>query len=98
MAMGIVGRHGIGSNHSKRPPIRVIIRITDMTEELQLMAVNTASDALDSCNKPRDIARFIKKTFDEQLYPGWLCVVGQAFGSALSSPVKTTAKNFFKQY
>lgn len=59
-----------------------------MTKELQLLAVNTASDALESCQKPRDIARFIKNTFDEQLYPGWMCVVGQAFGRWVHAPVQ----------
>ncbi|VDK36613.1 unnamed protein product [Taenia asiatica] len=81
MAFGVVRRYRTGSTGTKWPPTRAIIQITDMTEELQLLAVNTASDALESCQKPRNIARFIKKAFDEQLYPGWMCVVGQAFGS-----------------
>ncbi|KAL5962785.1 Dynein light chain 2 cytoplasmic [Taenia solium] len=84
MAFGVVRRYRTGSSGTKWPPTRAIIQITDMAEELQLLAVNTASDALESCQKPRDIARFIKKTFDEQLYPGWMCVVGQAFGSQVT--------------
>ena len=59
---------------------RAIIQTTDMTEEMQSTAVNTALDALEMYRAPVDIAAFIKKSFDLQLHPGWLCVVGRSFG------------------
>ncbi|KAL5110996.1 Dynein light chain 2 cytoplasmic [Taenia crassiceps] len=86
MAFGDVRQHRTGSSGIKRSPTRVLIQVTDMSEELQLLAVNTASDALESCRKPKDIAGFIKKAFDEQLYPEWMCVVGQAFGRCDLTP------------
>ncbi|CDS41791.1 dynein light chain [Echinococcus multilocularis] len=88
MAFGDVRRHSTGYSGTRWPPTRVIIRITDMTEEMQKMAVNTASDALESCHKLGDVAAFIKKSFDVQLYSGWMCVVGQSFGSQVTHQIQ----------
>ena len=57
-----------------------LIQTTDMTEEMQSVAVNTALDALEMYLSPGEIATFIKKSFDLQFHSGWLCVVGRSFG------------------
>ncbi len=62
------------------PPVKAVIRNTDMTERMQQEAVIVAAEALERYETPWDIAAFIKLTFDRKFCRAWQCVVGQAFG------------------
>ena len=59
----------------------VVIKASDMTEELQNDAVQIAKQALDRYTVEKDIAAFIKNAFDRKHSPTWHCVVGHSFGS-----------------
>lgn len=75
-----LGGHSQSPLVSESPLIHAVVKVTDMTEEMQHMVVNTALDAMQSYWKPWDIAAFIKKKFDTMYYPSWMCVVGKSFG------------------
>ncbi|WOL03442.1 dynein light chain 2, cytoplasmic-like isoform X1 [Canna indica] len=62
---------------------RAIIAETDMLQTMQQDALHLAGKALDllDVNEATEIARFIKKEFDQLHGPGWQCIVGTHFGS-----------------
>ena len=61
--------------------LKVIIKNSDMTEDMQQDAINIATKAFNAYSIERDIACCIKKEFDKKHNPTWHCVVGSDFGS-----------------
>lgn len=57
------------------------IKATDMTEEMQKDAIDTAIESVSKWDTERDIAASLKKDFDSKHGPTWHCVVGSNFGS-----------------
>ncbi|UJR19916.1 hypothetical protein I4U23_023048 [Adineta vaga] len=57
-----------------------VIKSTDMVDDMQQKAVDTAADGFDKYNIEKDIAAYIKKEFDREHGPTWHCVVGRSFG------------------
>ncbi|KAI3937109.1 hypothetical protein MKX01_015324 [Papaver californicum] len=62
---------------------KAVIRETDMLQTMQQNALSLAGKELDTFDvtDSTEIARFIKKEFDESYGPGWQCIVGRDFGS-----------------
>ncbi|XP_074559264.1 uncharacterized protein LOC141815251 [Curcuma longa] len=62
---------------------RAIIGETDMIKAMQQDALCLAGKALDlfDAAETTEIARFIKKEFDQTYGLGWQCIVGAHFGS-----------------
>lgn len=65
-----------------------VIKSSDMSEDMQVDAVNFAKQALDKYNVENDIACFIKKEFDKKYTPTWHCIVGRNFGSLVTHESK----------
>nr|AAX30395.1 SJCHGC03263 protein [Schistosoma japonicum] len=64
---------------------KAIIKSADMSEEIQVYAVDTAAEALETHTIEKDVASFIKKAFDKQYGPTWHCIVGKNFGSYVNN-------------
>ena len=60
---------------------KAVIKIADMSEEMQQEAVDCATQALEKYNIEKDIAAYIKKEFDKRYIPPWHAIVGRNFGS-----------------
>ncbi|KAJ7566419.1 hypothetical protein O6H91_02G102200 [Diphasiastrum complanatum] len=62
---------------------KAVIGDSDMPNKMQAHAMRCASEALDlhDVTDCMDIARYLKKEFDESYGKGWQCVVGTSFGS-----------------
>nr|CDS29005.1 dynein light chain [Hymenolepis microstoma] len=73
---------------SPKGGIQALIKIVDMQEEMQYLAVVTAVDAMEQYWKTEDIAKYIKKKFDKMYESGWMCIVGRSFGSQVSHYTK----------
>ncbi|KNH09462.1 Dynein light chain type 1/2 [Perkinsela sp. CCAP 1560/4] len=65
---------------SDKKPI-ITVKSTDMTESLQQDAREITMQALEKHTIQRDIAKYVKKHFDELHGPTWHCIVGRNFGS-----------------
>ncbi|CRH02565.1 dynein light chain 1, putative [Plasmodium relictum] len=65
-----------------------VVKNVDMTEEMQIDAIDCASQALQKYNVEKDIAAHIKKEFDRKYDPTWHCVVGRNFGSYVTHETK----------
>ncbi|KAG5458913.1 MAG: dynein light chain 2, cytoplasmic-like protein [Olpidium bornovanus] len=63
---------------------KVVIKNADMDEEVQQVAVENATRALEKYNVEKDIAAFIKREFDKKYGATWHCVVGRNFGSYMA--------------
>ena len=50
---------------------KVVIKNTDISEEMQQYAVDCAKQALERYNTGEDIANFIKEEFDKKYNPKW---------------------------
>lgn len=59
---------------------KAIVKNSDMSEEMQLLAVNLAAEATEKYTLEKDIAAHLKKGFDRKYGPTWHCVVGRHFG------------------
>ncbi|CAL1414400.1 unnamed protein product [Linum trigynum] len=61
---------------------KAIVKDTDMPESMQIKAMASASEALDTFDvlDCRSLAAHIKKEFDRAYGGGWQCVVGSSFG------------------
>lgn len=59
----------------------VVIKMADMSEELQADAVQLAKEAVQKYEVEKDIAMFMKKEFDRKHGATWHCVAGHSFGS-----------------
>ena len=57
-----------------------VVKGSDMSEKMQQRAVNCAKLALTESRIEKDIAAYIKKSFDKEYGPTWHCVVGRSFG------------------
>ncbi|KAG9333078.1 hypothetical protein JZ751_013501 [Albula glossodonta] len=63
---------------------KVVVKNADMSVEMQLDSVECATQAMEMYNIEKDIAAYIKKTFDKKYNPAWHCIVGRNFGSYVS--------------
>ncbi|EIE20003.1 dynein 8 kDa light chain, flagellar outer arm [Coccomyxa subellipsoidea C-169] len=67
---------------------KLVIRTTDMSDDMQQDAVDCALQALDECTLEKDIAERVKKDFDKKHGPSWHCIVGRNFGSFVTHEAK----------
>ncbi|VDL81427.1 unnamed protein product [Schistocephalus solidus] len=66
---------------TKRPqPSTPVVRISDMAEDWQQIAVDTGIAASEQFSLEKDMAIYVKKAFDERFGRTWQCVVGRKFG------------------
>lgn len=65
----------------RKSEAKAVIKETDMLEELQQQAANCAYEALQHHQQYMDIARYVRKRFDDLYGPSWSCVVGADFGA-----------------
>ncbi|XP_063060595.1 dynein light chain 2, cytoplasmic-like [Engraulis encrasicolus] len=63
---------------------KVVIKNVDMSECMQQVAVDCATQAMKKYNIEKDIAAYIKKEFDKKYNPTWHCIVGKSFGSCVT--------------
>ncbi|KAK6766106.1 hypothetical protein RB195_025799 [Necator americanus] len=63
------------------PSKLVVVKSTDMCEEMQQEAIALAHCAIERFQLEKDIASYIKTEFDRKYCPSWHCVVGRNFGS-----------------
>ncbi|KAL6722764.1 hypothetical protein Aduo_017855 [Ancylostoma duodenale] len=63
------------------PAKSVVVKSTDMSEEMQQEAIAVAHRAIEQFQLEKDIASHIKVEFDRKFFPSWHCVVGRNFGS-----------------
>lgn len=68
---------------------RIVVKKTDMSEDMQRVAVELSLCALSKYELERDMARFLKTQFDQRFQPTWHCVVGKHFGSFVTSETST---------
>ena len=68
--------------------LRVSIKVADMEESMQQMAVQIAQTSVSESSVERDIAMMIKKSFDAKYGPQWHCIVGRSFGSYVAHESK----------
>jgi dynein light chain LC8-type len=67
---------------------RTVIKNVDMSDEMQIDAIDIATQALDRFNIEEDIAAYVKTEFDKMYNPTWHCVVGRSFGSFVTHETK----------
>lgn len=60
---------------------KAIIKNVDMSDDMQQVAVDVASEALVKFTVEKDIAAHVKKTMDAKYGPTWHAVVGKNYGS-----------------
>lgn len=60
---------------------RAVIKSADMSEDMQVDAIEFAIFAIETCVGNEKIATHIKKEFDKKYNPTWHCIVGRNFGS-----------------
>lgn len=65
-----------------------VVKNVDMPEEMQVDAIDCASQALLKYTVEKDIAAHIKKEFDRKYDPTWHCIVGRNFGSYVTHETK----------
>ncbi|KAH8104962.1 dynein light chain type 1-domain-containing protein [Phellopilus nigrolimitatus] len=78
----------LGAEGGKDSLPKAVIKNVDMTDEMQLEAVDIASSALEKYNIEKDIAAQIKKEFDKRYGATWHVVVGKNFGSYVTHETK----------
>mmetsp|Transcript_46787 Transcript_46787/g.77689 ORF Transcript_46787/g.77689 Transcript_46787/m.77689 type:complete len:93 (-) Transcript_46787:539-817(-) len=67
---------------------KAVVKIADMSDEMQVSAVECATQALEKFSIEKDVAAYIKKEFDKNHTPTWHCVVGRNFGSYVTHETK----------
>jgi dynein light chain LC8-type len=67
---------------------KAVIKNADMSDEMQLTAIDVSAQAISKFNIERDIAAYIKKEFDKKYNPTWHCIVGRSFGSYITHESK----------
>jgi dynein light chain LC8-type len=60
----------------------------EMPEEMQDSAILHINKALDKFKIEKDVATYMKKTFDEEHGATWHCVVGKTFGCSITFETK----------
>lgn len=76
---------------------KAVIKNADMAEDMQQVAVDVATQALEQYNLEKDISAYIKKEFDKKYSPSWHCIVGKNFGSNVSHETKHFINFYFGQ-
>ncbi|SPQ95531.1 unnamed protein product (mitochondrion) [Plasmodiophora brassicae] len=61
---------------------KAVIKNADMSEEMQLDAVDCGTRALEKYSIEKDVAAFIKKEFDKKYNPTWHCIARLPFFSS----------------
>ena len=59
----------------------VVIKSTDMSEEMQEEVIRVASEALELYSFEKDIAAHVKREFESGNTGSWNCIVGKNFGA-----------------
>uniref|UniRef100_A0A914E774 Dynein light chain n=1 Tax=Acrobeloides nanus TaxID=290746 RepID=A0A914E774_9BILA len=62
----------------------VEVKETDMDPDLMAESIEIAKEAQKRYVEDKDIAAYIKDTFEQKFGPTWHCVVGRSFGSRVS--------------
>ena len=65
-----------------------VIKVSDMSEEMQLEAVEIAETAMSKFSIEKDVAAYIKKEMDKKHNPTWHVIVGRNFGSYVTHETK----------
>uniref|UniRef100_A0A915CM72 Dynein light chain n=1 Tax=Ditylenchus dipsaci TaxID=166011 RepID=A0A915CM72_9BILA len=60
------------------------IKETDMTPEMTKTSVAIVREGLKKFNQDKDVASYLKDTFEQQFGATWHAVVGKSFGSRVS--------------
>lgn len=65
---------------------KVVVIESDMPDELQERAKDSAKLALEKCqseppHNEKAVAQILKSEFDKYYFPAWHCIVGKSFGS-----------------
>lgn len=68
---------------------KIVIKATDMAEQLQSDAQEIAVQALKRHDVEKEAATMIKKEFDKKHGRTWHCVVGKSFGSYFTHEVNS---------
>ncbi|GAA5883561.1 hypothetical protein JCM3774_001740 [Rhodotorula dairenensis] len=77
----MAGSDTLDESSAPRAP-QPIIKSADMSEEMQKVAIQVATEAMAADNaEEKDIAAYIKKDFDKRYGPTWHAVVGKNYGS-----------------
>ncbi|CEQ41199.1 SPOSA6832_02889, partial [Sporobolomyces salmonicolor] len=69
-----------GATDAPQAPPQPIIKSADMSEEMQKVAIEVATEAMTAHDIEKDIAAYIKRDFDKRFGPTWHVVVGKNFG------------------
>lgn len=67
---------GAGPSENSSSPLRAIIKNVDMSDEMQQLTVDIASDAMEKFKVEKDIAAHVKREMDRKCGPTWHTVVG----------------------
>mmetsp|Transcript_51889 Transcript_51889/g.82778 ORF Transcript_51889/g.82778 Transcript_51889/m.82778 type:complete len:93 (+) Transcript_51889:171-449(+) len=67
---------------------KAVVKVSDMNEDMQVEAVDVASQAMEKFSVEKDVAAYIKKEFDKKHNPTWHCIVGRNFGSYVTHETK----------
>jgi dynein light chain LC8-type len=62
-------------------PPATVKSVGTMSKDMEAVALQTATEALERFNTEKDMASFMKKEFDRRFSPTWHCFVGRNFGS-----------------
>ncbi|TPP62033.1 Dynein light chain cytoplasmic [Fasciola gigantica] len=63
---------------------KALVKYTNMDNRMVEFAISTAVQALDRYEVSKEIADYIKRTFDKKYDRTWHCVVGRDFGSSVT--------------
>eukprot|EP00741_Cyanophora_paradoxa_P023697 tig00021612_g22891.t1 len=68
-------------------PLRPVVKVSDMPDELLEEVVKHANEALNVCSNDREMAMHVKQAIAK---PGqtWHCVTGRCFGAFVSHELK----------
>ncbi|KAI5478916.1 hypothetical protein MNV49_004437 [Pseudohyphozyma bogoriensis] len=61
--------------------VSAIIKSADMSDEMQKVTIQIASEAMGAHDVEKDVAAFIKRELDKKYGATWHVVVGKSFGS-----------------
>mmetsp|Transcript_12698 Transcript_12698/g.25922 ORF Transcript_12698/g.25922 Transcript_12698/m.25922 type:complete len:96 (-) Transcript_12698:432-719(-) len=63
--------------------------VTDMPQEIQDIALQTVTKALEEGKSENESVAFVKEFFDRTYGPTWHCILGRNFGSKVTHESKT---------
>merc|ERR1711971_1011162 len=67
---------------------KAVVKVSDMSEEMQLECVDIATQAMEKLSIEKDVAAYIKKEMDKKHNPTWHVIVGRNFGSYVTHETK----------